>query len=120
MAGGVLFHAIHLKSTSFHPVILPHPPPVASKAHSGKKERVDEASSWQCCEPSKAPSLVCLSAEVGFNMYKHRNVCIYSPFSTCACILSRFSHGRLFTTLWTVARQVPLSIRFSRQEYCSG
>ena len=26
---------------------------------------------------------------------------------------------RLFTTLWTVARQAPLSMRFSRQEYWS-
>ena len=24
-----------------------------------------------------------------------------------------------FVTLWTVARQAPLSMRFSRQEYCS-
>ena len=27
---------------------------------------------------------------------------------------------RLFTTLWTVARQARLSVGFSRQEYCSG
>ena len=27
------------------------------------------------------------------------------------------SHVRLFATLWTVARQVPLSKGFSRQEY---
>ena len=26
----------------------------------------------------------------------------------------------LFATPWTVAHQVPLSIEFSRQEYCSG
>ena len=31
------------------------------------------------------------------------------------------SHGvRLFATPWTVARQAPLSIEFSRQEYWSG
>ena len=35
-------------------------------------------------------------------------------------MLSRFSHVRLFETLWTVAPQAPLSMRFSRQEYCSG
>ena len=34
-------------------------------------------------------------------------------------MLSRFSHVRLFATLWTVARQAPLSMRFSRQEYWS-
>ena len=34
--------------------------------------------------------------------------------------LSRFSHVRLFATLWTVARQASLSMGFSRQEYWSG
>ena len=35
-------------------------------------------------------------------------------------MLSRFSHVQLFATAWTVARQVPLSMEFSRQEYWSG
>ena len=35
-------------------------------------------------------------------------------------MLSRFSCVQLFVTLWTVARQAPLSIGFSRQEYLSG
>ena len=30
------------------------------------------------------------------------------------------SHVRLFATLWTVARQAPLSMGFSRKEYWSG
>ena len=30
------------------------------------------------------------------------------------------SHARLFVTPWTVARQAPLSVGFSRQEYRSG
>ena len=34
--------------------------------------------------------------------------------------LSCFSHVQLFVTLWTVARQAHLSVRFSRQEYWSG
>ena len=38
----------------------------------------------------------------------------------CVCMLSRFSHVQLFATLWTVAGQAPLSMRFSRQEYWSG
>ena len=33
---------------------------------------------------------------------------------------SRFSHVWLFVTLGTIAHQVPLSFRFSRQEYWSG
>ena len=36
------------------------------------------------------------------------------------CMLRRFSHVRLSVTLWTVARQPPLSMGFSRQEYWSG
>ena len=36
------------------------------------------------------------------------------------CILSRFSHVRLFATPWTVAQQAPLSVEFSKQEYWSG
>ena len=39
---------------------------------------------------------------------------------TRAGVLSRFSHVRLFATLWTVARQAPLSMGSSRQEYWSG
>ena len=36
-----------------------------------------------------------------------------------ACMLSCFSRVWLFATLWTVACQVPLSMGFSRQKYCS-
>ena len=37
-----------------------------------------------------------------------------------AYVLSCFSHVRLFATPWTVDCQDPLSIGFSRQEYCNG
>ena len=36
------------------------------------------------------------------------------------CVLSRFSHVHLFTTLWMVASRAPLSMGFSRQEYWGG
>ena len=36
------------------------------------------------------------------------------------CVLSRFICVQLFATLWTIAHQALLSIRFSRQEYWSG
>ena len=35
-------------------------------------------------------------------------------------MLSHFSHDRLFATLWTIARQDPPSMGFSKQEYWSG
>ena len=41
-------------------------------------------------------------------------------YCTCACMLSLFSHVQLLATLWTVARQAPLSMGVSRQEYWSG
>ena len=37
----------------------------------------------------------------------------------CVCVQS-ISHVRLFAIPWTVARQAPLSMGFSRQEYWSG
>ena len=40
--------------------------------------------------------------------------------SVCVFVLSRFSGAWLFATLWTVAHKAPLSMGFSRQEYCSG
>ena len=36
------------------------------------------------------------------------------------CMHSHFSHVLLFVTPWTVARQAPLFMAFSRQEYWSG
>ena len=36
------------------------------------------------------------------------------------CTLNHFSSVWLFAMLWTVVRQVPLSMGFSRQEYWSG
>ena len=38
------------------------------------------------------------------------------------CMLSHLvlNYVRLFATPWTIARQAPLSMRFSRQEYWSG
>ena len=46
-------------------------------------------------------------------------ICI-SHLCMGACVLSHFSHVRLCETLWTVARQAPLSMGFSRQKYWSG
>ena len=38
----------------------------------------------------------------------------------CMCMLSHFSCVPLFAIPWTVARQAPLSMGFSRQGYWSG
>ena len=44
------------------------------------------------------------------------NLCV----CVCVCVLSRFGHVQLFAIPWTVARQAPLSMGFSRQEQWSG
>ena len=41
-------------------------------------------------------------------------------YNLCDDVLSHFSHVCLFTTLWTITCQAPLSNGFSRQEYWSG
>ena len=43
-----------------------------------------------------------------------------SPYAWILCVLSSFSRVQLFVTLWTVARQAPLSMGFPKQEYWSG
>ena len=45
---------------------------------------------------------------------------IHDIVCVCRCVCVWLSRVWLFATLWTVARQVPLSVEFSRQECCSG
>ena len=46
---------------------------------------------------------------------------MYGVYIICVlCVLSCFSHVRLFATPWTVVHQAPLSMGFSRQEHWSG
>ena len=47
-------------------------------------------------------------------------LCVLALFLINMCMLSQFKHVWLFVTLWVVAHQAPLSMAFSRQEYCSG
>ena len=53
-----------------------------------------------------------------------KNILMYICVCVCVCVyahmLSHFSFIRLFSTLWTVAHQDPLSMGFSRQEYWGG
>ena len=44
----------------------------------------------------------------------------YSLAVVHVCEISRFSHVWLYVILWTVDRQAPLSMGFSRPEYWSG
>ena len=48
------------------------------------------------------------------------NSCVCACVCVCVCVLSCFGHVQLFAIPWTVARQAPLSMGFSRQEQWSG
>ena len=56
------------------------------------------------------------SGSAKHNKMKHKT----RYYCTCACVLSCFSHVRIFVTLRTVVLQAPLSMGFSRQECWSG
>ena len=59
----------------------------------------------------------------GYRRDKVTKLKIYSgdfTWGLCVCVPSHFSCVRLCATPWTVARQAPLSMEFSRQEYWSG
>ena len=76
-----------------------------------------------CLWPMCVCTCVCLcghvyAMRVRMRIHGYVCVCIYTLHATC--LLSRFSHVRLFATPWTVARQAPLSMGFFRQEYWSG
>ena len=47
-------------------------------------------------------------------------MCVCVCVCVCVCALSRFSRVRLFATLWTIARQAPLSLGSSRQGHWTG
>ena len=52
--------------------------------------------------------------------HTHTHTCIHTHVHIYIYVLNRFSCVRLFTTLWSVAHQAPLSMGFSRQEYWNG
>ena len=57
------------------------------------------------------PALVC-AVSLDLSMSPMGWVVLCAVLSHCSCVLG-------FAILWTVARQAPLSMRFSRQEYWS-
>ena len=63
-----------------------------------------------CSQFLKISLLISLSLCLSLFFY----VCV------CVCMPSHFSNIQRCVILWTVARQAPLSMEFSRQEYWSG
>ena len=59
-------------------------------------------------------------SHTGFNFHTFQCKVLCIESSMRACMLSHFSHVWLSGTLWTAARQAPLSTGFSRQGHWSG
>ena len=61
---------------------------------------------------------------IGLYVYLHAYITCFDYYSIVSVkvkVLVALSHVRgLFATPWTVAHQVSLSLKFSRQEYWSG
>ena len=50
---------------------------------------------------------------------RRESACLGGEGCVCVCVFELLSCVRLFATPWNVARQVPLSMGFSRQEHWS-
>ena len=76
--------------------------------------------------PREDSTLQGMCIEWGLSLTDDMGKCIHivNVGNKCAdhyvCMLNRFRHVRLSATPWTAARQAPLSMGFSRQEYRSG
>ena len=76
---------------------------------------------WSSREPGagglqafrESPVLPLVTVDALDGVYE-KTLCMHS------CVLNCFRHVRLFVTLWILARQAPLSMGCSRQEYWGG
>ena len=75
--------------------------------------RLQHGVAKQGCKGLDMTERIILSLRIGIRIYTH--ICIYT-FNVAVCVLS---HSVMFDS-WTVALQVPPSVRFSRQEYRRG
>ena len=83
--------------------------------------------SWEAPDSTRAthrtPS-TSSSLSLPFQLFEKNNICLFIESNRMTwivmCVLSCFSHVQLCETLWAVAHQAPLSMRFSRKEYWSG
>ena len=71
------------------------------------------------------PQFVVIHTVKGFQVINETEVDVFLEVPALSviqrvCMISHFSRVQLFVTPWTVARQAPLSVDFSRQEYWGG
>ena len=68
---------------------------------------------------NKIPFFLEFTLQLGYKTINRLSK-IHGMLYVCVCMFSCSVMSRLFVTLWTIARQAPLSMEFSRQEYWSG
>ena len=104
--------------------------------HAATRDNKTKHKTRERCHPNTVQTLSCLTyasykATTGRSMHllfsnkKGNDLSVNSKgflifLTSCCAVLSHFSHVRLFSTLWTVAHQGPLSTGFSWQEHWSG
>ena len=79
-------------------------------------EQVSITFSRESSQPRDRTQVSCIAGRF-YTIWATRETPIHCM---CCAVLSHFSHVWLFVTLWTVPPKAPLSMGFSRQEYCSG
>ena len=108
----------------------------------GQTSRLKIQAEQLCCSLNTIPSpteYLCCSLKTEFLLYQGTSILALKAFSelnelsppphtlqkcvcvcVCVCVYQLLSRVLLFVTSWTVARQAPLPIEFSRPEYWSG
>ena len=105
----VMIHLLHFKNTEIEALAL-------AGVGGGRRER------WSGEESSQMRDLLSLLHTLAWRgremaEAKGRSMSALAPL---AAAFQQLSHVRLFAAPWTVARQAPLSMEFSRQGYWSG
>ena len=69
---------------------------------------------------SKRLNITLISAKKYMRFYRPITLSSTENIHVPRALLSHFSHVQLFSTLWTLAHQTPLSMGFSSQDYWNG
>ena len=84
-------------------------------------QRSSVTCAWcSCWEPGGSPGPASLPEDPKAPAFRQTSGPTCFPKPQCCAVPSRFSPVQLCVTPWTAARQAPLSMGFSRQEYWSG
>ena len=107
-----------------HPMLIfhssPNQFPMCWSVHSGRYWAAGEGSCVTSLHSPGAHSSQILFGKDTLIMLIITLIMLMLNMTLIMLMISCFSHVQLFATPWTIARQAPLSMGFSRQEYWSG